>query len=256
MQKTGRYEPPPELQQMEASGVFNLGQAFGPESRPLTRAGSRPATRPETPGPASHGGTMHLASLRAIIGQPASMQHLPERPTSALSGHGSSMQRPKTSRGKPSNGLSRPQTAGTLSSSFAGRFPVSSGTIPRPRVSLDLYSNHHIPHHAHLLTVTVMLMQCMIRLRSVTASTVSSSFAGQSPVSSGTIPHPRLSLGLHSNHQIPHHVHLLTNIAMLLQCIPKLLNESGLSWPQTACTLSSSIPGRFTISTCTMPTQG
>ena len=100
---------------MEASGVFDLGHAFGPESRPLSRAGSRPVTVPGTPGHASHGGTMHLSSLRAIIGQPANMQHLPERPTSALSN--TSLQRPKTSRGKPSQGLSRPQTAGTLSSS-------------------------------------------------------------------------------------------------------------------------------------------
>lgn len=133
MQRTGRYEPPPELQRLEATGVFDLGHAFGPESRPLTRAGTRPTTRPGTPGGASKGGTMHLASLQAIIGQPSNMQHLPERPGSALSN--SSMQRPKTSRGKPGAAHTRPQTTGTLSSSFAGRFPSSAATVQRPRVS-------------------------------------------------------------------------------------------------------------------------
>lgn len=137
MQRTGRYEPPPELQKLEASGVFDLGHAFGPESRPLTRAGSRPATRPGTPGGASRGGTMHLASLQAIIGQPSNMQHLPERPGSAVSN--SSMQRPKTSRGKPGAAHAGPQTTGTLSSSFAGRFPSSSATVHRPRVSSFIY---------------------------------------------------------------------------------------------------------------------
>ena len=132
MQRTGRYEPPPELQRLEMSGVFDLGHAYGPESRPLTRAGSRPATRPGTPGGASRGGTMHLASLQAIIGQPSNMQHLPERPGSALSN--SSMQRPKTSRGKPASAHTRPQTTGTLSSSVAGRFPSSQASMHRPRV--------------------------------------------------------------------------------------------------------------------------
>ena len=75
---------------------------------------------------------MHLASLQAIIGQPSSMQHLPERPGSALST--SSMHRPKTSRGKPGSAYIRPQTTGTLSSSMAGRFPSSQATVHRPRV--------------------------------------------------------------------------------------------------------------------------